>query len=363
MGFWLGRVAPGSRQSYLSNLGLFVKWLQHQPSWGGVDAKDLLVKHSEAEDQYAILDLLQKCLGEVDRSLNAKKAMYVAVRSFFIHNRCALPQDPSFRVQSSKAPVMPKLTVEHVCDAVKAANLRDRSIILVKWQSMQDTERLVYIGKYLSEQLVSQIKRGIHPIRLDIPKRKTNTMPYYTFIGKDAVDALVAYFEKERGWPKSGEPIWIQKRGGPVTKTGFFCVWMSLLRRGGLIPRRKGPPGSRYGYGSHDTRDAAKSLLHTRALGDGFDMEVAKFLMGHGTDKYHYDKFNEDQEYVPRQYLIAEKYLNILSHTMIHEEQRRQEQERIQRMEKEMEKMRKDWLEVRELLTKLPPETGPESIR
>lgn len=339
VGFWLGRVAVGSRRSYGNRLKLFLEWLRLRPSWVGVDGRTLLLRQLDAKDPYEILDLLQEYVQGLEDTANYKKGVYTAVRSFFTHNRCALPQDRGFKVRASKAPVVPKLTVENVCDMVKAANLRDRSVILVKWMSMQDIERTVQIGRDCAEQIVSQMRKGIHPVRIDIPGRKNNNDPYYTFIGKDAVDALVEYFEKERGWPKPREPIWLAKGKVALSNYAFSWLWLQLARRVGLVPKRKGKRGVRYGYGTHDTRDVAKSLLHTHALKDGFDMDVSKFMMGHGSDEHNYDKFYNDQEYVRNQYLIAEPYLNILSGTPTGLSG--EEVEKMRRIETEMAELKK----------------------
>jgi len=52
----------------------------------------------------------------------------------------------------------------------------------------------------------------------------------------------------------------------------------TLLVGAGIIPRKKGScTGVRYGYNAHEMRDLAKSLLHTRAKDDGFDMDCAEF--------------------------------------------------------------------------------------
>jgi hypothetical protein len=71
-------------------------------------------------------------------------------------------------------------------------------------------------------------------------------------------------------------------------------------------------------------RDLARSLLHVRAKADGFDGDVAEFMMGHTSrlDPLKYDKFYLDQEYMRAQYLIAEKYLNLLTASAPSEEEK-----------------------------------------
>jgi len=346
VGFWLGRVSPNSRNTYGHGLRFFLRWLGGKPGWTGIDGRRLLERQLEAKDPYVVLDLLQEFVSGLDRTLNAKLAIYTTVRSFFIHNRCVLPQDSAFRIRSSRPPPVSKLTLENVQDLVKAANLRDRSLILVKWQAVLDNERLIYVGKHLSDQVVSQIRKEIHPVRLDIPNRKENEKPYYTFISKDAREALIQYFDQERGWPKKGEPIWLEKGNAALSKTAFFWLWMALVRRIGLIPKKEGPAGSRYGFNPHEMRDIAKSLLHTEAKKDGFDMDCIEFWLGHTVDPLGYDKFYENQEYVKKQYLIAEKYLNIISTPP--GAMNEKEQNQLRGLMQEMEELKQDLLEIRE---------------
>ena len=305
---------------------------------------------------FEVLDLVQNYVSGLNLTRSAKLSTYNIIRSFFKHNRCPLPDDGSFIVRSSKPAPIARLTLENVQALVLNCNLRDRSLVLVKWQSMVDAERLAYVNKFCVEQIVKQIREGVHPIRLDIPGRHGNPRGFYTFFGKDARDALVAYFEKERGWPRSGEGIWVGK-GRALSTRGIKAVWLRLTKRAGLIPRKGGVRGTQYGYGSHEMRDLAKSLLHTHAKKDGFDMDACDFWLGHTIDKLGYDKFYQDREYVQKQYLIAEKYLNIISRPEVSEEQRHQEQETVLKMRRELD-------EVKELVNQLlGAKTGSDSIR
>jgi len=123
------------------------------------------------------------------------------------------------------------------------------------------------------------------------------------------------YFEKVRGRPSGGEPLWVYPWNRPVTKAAFESAWLRLLRRTGKIPVEKGPSGIRYGYNLDEMRDEATTLLHTHAKAQGFDMDCVNLWCGQvgEIDPLKYDKFYRDSEYVREQYLIAEPYLNIVS--------------------------------------------------
>lgn len=317
--FWLERLDQDTRPANRSHLERWMTWLRKQPGWEQVTPREVLVRHLDSEDSYFVLDLLQKYVNSLVLRKSSKRKAYSAIRSFFVHNRAGLPVDPSFRMRGDKPPVQAKLSKIDIYEILLGAELRYRSMVLVKWQALLDNERLIYVSNQLSDQVVRQIKAGEHPVRLDLPGRKSNENDaegsFYTYLGSDAVSTLIEYFEKERGWPRSGEPIWFNENGDPVTKSGFAATWMRLLRRSGKIPSKKGPPGSRYGYNLHEMRDEATTLLHTSAKNQGFDMDCAKLFCGQvgEIDPLKYDKFYRDCEYVRAQYLIAEPILNIVS--------------------------------------------------
>jgi hypothetical protein len=230
-----------------------------------------------------------------------------------------LPSDPSFKIRGDRPPVEGRLTVPDIVAVYHAATVRYKSIILFQWQSLLDNSRLVWANQYKADKIVEQIQQGVNPVRIDMPGRKEQENDtrgrFYTFIGKDAVDALVKYFEEERGWPKPGEPLWVQSNGKPLYKATMEATWLRLFRRMGKIPKHKGPLGSRYGYNQHEIRDVATTYLHVNAKGEGLDMDCIHLWCGQvgEIDPLRYDKFYKDTDYITKQYLIAEKYLNIIT--------------------------------------------------
>ena len=132
------------------------------PAWVGWGWRECAsVSADEAEDQYVVLDLLQEYVSGLDRARRSKIMAYAAVRSFFMHNRCALPQDPAFRIQSARSTVPSKLTLANIVDVVKNATLRDRSVLLMKWQGLLDSTRLAYVGQRLAEEVVKYLRLKI----------------------------------------------------------------------------------------------------------------------------------------------------------------------------------------------------------
>jgi hypothetical protein len=182
---------------------------------------------------------------------------------------------------------------------------------MFKWQSFLDNARIIYVNENRSDQIVRQIQEGRCPILIEIPGRKENENDtegrYYTYIGKDAIDALTRHFEEERGWLRKGEPIWMQTNHRPLQKPMMEAMWLRLTRRVGKVAARKGPLGSRYGYNIHEMRDAAATYLHVTARNAGLDMDCVKYWSGRvgDIDPNKYVKFYRERPYVEAQYKIA----------------------------------------------------------
>ena len=55
-GEWLSRLDKDSRPAAKSNFDRFMVWLRTRPGWEYVAARDILIRHIQAEDDYVILD-------------------------------------------------------------------------------------------------------------------------------------------------------------------------------------------------------------------------------------------------------------------------------------------------------------------
>jgi hypothetical protein len=155
------------------------------------------------------------------------------IKSYFSHYRATLPLDPSFHIRDDFPPVQIELTAADILEVIHAADLRYRNMILVKWQSYSDNERLICANLHCGDQLVEHLQADIHPAKLDLPGRKSNENDpegaFYTCIGSDSVTALREYFDEERGWPDRGEPIWTYPENHKaVTKPAFEATWLRL---------------------------------------------------------------------------------------------------------------------------------------
>ncbi len=280
-----------------------------------MDPDSAIAWAKDCGDKFEVLDAIQKFVtGLEGRRYATKVSAYTAVRSYFMHNRVLLPRDPSFQIRADKPPVERKVTIENLRELVGLATQPWRSMILVKWMALLDTEGLIYVNQHCAGPIVKAVQNKQAVVKLTIPgrKRKRNLRPFYTFLGHDALESLQDYFERIRGYPKEGKAVWYYSNThSPVTKHGFSRAWARLLHRAGLVTKTGGSASNRYGFNVHNTRDLAISLLNTVA---GLNPQCIEFWAGHEVDPLGYNQFYSIKpDYVLDQYGLAEPHLNILS--------------------------------------------------
>ena len=71
-----------------------MQWLGKQASLANATPRDVLVRHLDNEDSYIVLDLVQQYVNQLVMRKSSKRKAYSVIRSYFAHNRCALPADP-----------------------------------------------------------------------------------------------------------------------------------------------------------------------------------------------------------------------------------------------------------------------------
>jgi hypothetical protein len=98
--FWLGRLDADTQKANRSQFNRWMKWLNRQPNWETVTPRDLIVRQLEYEDNYVILDLLQRYIkglilrkGSGNSSAHEPKVSTGGARSI----RCGRTHEPNVR--------------------------------------------------------------------------------------------------------------------------------------------------------------------------------------------------------------------------------------------------------------------------
>jgi hypothetical protein len=308
---WRSRVHPHTFDCYWSHLSKYLEFIGKGPDEAVAWADALPKKHE-------VLDSIENYLrSRVGLRYKSQQFMYTTIRSFYMHNRVELPHDPGFHIRAEVAPVERHLSLENVRELVGLAVQPFRSMILTKCMGILDTECLIYVSNHHAAVITEALQKNLELVKLTLPGRKAkrNIRPFYTFIGGDALESIRSYFDRERGWPKKDEPIWMYRNTQrPVSKIGFSFAWIALCRKAGLIPKEHTTDRrTRYGFNPHNTRDLTISTLNTVA---GLNPKAIEFWAGHDIDPLGYNQFySTSPQYVEDQYRLAMPYLNLLSGT------------------------------------------------
>ena len=180
-------------------LRCWLRWLgERGGAFAGLSPDGLVEWQRGHPGDYALVDLLERYIDEhSDWSVGHKRKVLSTIRSFFMHNRAPLPPDPSYKLRSDKEPVVSKLDVEEFRRIVLASNPLYRAVWLCMLQRGMGSNELIYWSNHGWRSLQRQLREGRYPIRIDLPGRKhnRNIKSYYTFLGRDALEALETWLE------------------------------------------------------------------------------------------------------------------------------------------------------------------------
>ena len=235
--------------------------------------------------------------------------MYVAaVRSFYatfgvtvrMKGRHSLPKA---RIQNKRMKVAAdqvKVLVDH------ARTPRDRAIILTLFQGGMDVSTLCSL-KY------SDVKEGLdkneHPLKLDLYRPKTG-VEYYTFLGRDAVQAVKAYLAdaQSRGLKfRYDTPLFLKERGdGSLTTNLVQNMMREVAVKSGLVDSENN------GYtqnplGPHALRESFGSIM----INSGVPDTIVDFWLGHAIGEMAEAYKSVQAESLKKMYLERERLLSV----------------------------------------------------
>lgn len=309
---WLSRLAPSTQETQLSYFNRFMKWLMVEGGSFKDYTPDQLIEYQRNADngsRYDMVDLAQRYVRDKPGRINTKNTRYFNIRSFFAHNRCELPRDPGFKVRSTKPPIQGTLTPEEIKKVILSCNPAYQAAYLVMFQGALDHQMFIYWNTHGFEDLVKQLKSSPDIVKIELPgrKRNRNIKPYYSFIGRDAIEALENWFQLR---PENAEAIITNQFGKGLRSYDLKNYWLRHLRKIGIVEQEKGRPYvDRTGKNLHEMRDVYRSLWSKSPA----NHIVCEYVMGHQIDELGYDKSFRDVDYYRSEYLKAVPYLNLLS--------------------------------------------------
>lgn len=246
----------------------------------------------------------------VGKGVSDKMAHYFigAVRSFYatydvtvrMRGRHKLPRPRVVNKRMKVGGEQVKLLVDH------ARTPRDRAIILTLFQSGMDVSTLCSL-KY--GDVAEGFDKDEYPLKLELYRPKTG-VEYYTFLGKDAVQALRAYVAdmKSRGVNFSNDgSLFLKERGKQALTTNLVQNMMKdVAVRSGLVDEKNN--GKAFNpLSPHALRESFGSLM----INSGVPDTIVDFWLGHSIGEMAEAYKGVQFESLKQIYLEREKLISI----------------------------------------------------
>jgi integrase/recombinase XerD len=247
------RLAPRTVDAYRRDLTAFGGWLGRSPSGASTEELERYVSELRAEGLAA---------ATIARRL-------AAIRSFFRHQvLVGLRQDnPAADVglprRTRKLPrTLSPGEAERLVEAASGTtprDLRDRALVELLYGAGLRVSEAVGLekgGVDLDERLVRSIGKG----------GKERIVP----LGRSAADALRRYLSRGRPYldRRHRPELFLNARGGPLTRAGAFLILRRLAEKAGLEPTRIHPHLLRHSFATH-------------LLEGGADLRSVQEMLGH----------------------------------------------------------------------------------
>ncbi|MCJ7423949.1 tyrosine-type recombinase/integrase [Candidatus Bathyarchaeota archaeon] len=291
--------SEGSKEVYLNRLRRLCEWSNADP-----DRLVNLPKHKTET-------LLQKFVDEtagLNRSRAYVNSMTKQLRTFFRANGKTLRLHtlsipPRYRKRNEYIPTIAEVRAMAAC----AGSLRNRALILTAWSSGLRVSTLCALNYGdLADDLNAGHTSALVPVYPKMKERLPNAckgnIPYYTFICREAVEALRAYL-RDRS----------EKYGSITPEAPLFHAEWNLWERNERSSKRLGRrtiakiirQAARLSGISqwasitpHTMRKAFESVLRSPTIdGSRMDMATQQFFFGHilpGSQDAYYDKDKTD---------------------------------------------------------------------
>ena len=239
-----------------------------------------------------------------DTAVNAMRSFY-ATFDLYVKMKGA-SRLPAPRVMNKRL-ILNNMQVKKLLD--HAPTMRDRAIILTMFQGGMDISTLCDL-RYKD---VSAALKGEPPIKVDLYRQKAGT-EYFTFLGRDAVDAIKAYLNdvKAKGLTlEYNDPLFVKLSNKALSREGATPNLIQIMlkdaaHKSGIIDGENN--GSSFNIaGAHCLRESFGSIMANKGVPDN----IIDFWLGHkiGEMSEAYKRVQSDE--LKRIYAEREPFLSV----------------------------------------------------
>jgi integrase len=211
---------------------------------------------------------------------------------------------------------------------------RDRAIILTNFQSGLDASTLCSM-KY--GDIAEGLAKNEHPLKAELQRPKTGT-DFYTFLGRDTVQALKAYLAdmKQRGVEFThSTPLFLQNKAkvGMITDNVQDMMREVAIRAGFIDEKNNGHDFNP--LGPHALRESFGSIMTNSGVPD----TVVDFWLGHEIGEMSQAYKSVQFDSLKKMYLDREKLLSISAQKVDVEEIREKLRAEVDQQNKQLQIM------------------------
>jgi integrase len=211
---------------------------------------------------------------------------------------------------------------------------RDRAIILTNFQSGLDASTLCSM-KY--GDIAEGLAKNEHPLKAELQRPKTGT-DFYTFLGRDTVQALKAYLAdmKQRGVEFThSTPLFLQNKAkvGMITDNVQDMMREVAIRAGFIDQKNNGHDFNP--LGPHALRESFGSIMTNSGVPD----TVVDFWLGHEIGEMSQAYKSVQFDSLKKMYLDREKLLSISAQKVDVEEIREKLRAEVDQQNKQLQIM------------------------
>jgi integrase/recombinase XerD len=262
------RLAPSTVDSYRRDLEHFGRWLGRDVA--GAEQADV--------EQYLAE------LRAVGRSASTIARRLAALRAFYRHEQLlgARPDNPAAGIPSPRRVrrlprTLSPAEAERLVDAANGTTpraLRDSALVELLYGSGLRVSEAVGLERGsidLDERLVRCVGKGSKERVVPVGRRAAEALRRYTARGRP-------YLDRRRS-----QALFLNAKGGPLTRAGAFLILRRLAERAGLEPERVHPHLLRHSFATHLLEGGADLRSVQEMLGHA-DLATTE-LYTHVTDK------------------------------------------------------------------------------